>query len=710
MERVLERLRKYGIRAKQSKCAFLKPSVEYLGHRVDATGLHTTASKVEAVQKAPPPQNVQELRSFLGLVHYYGKFLPDLSTLLQPLNGLLKEDHQWVWSPKCTEAFQAAKELLSSAPVLAHYDPSVPLKMAGDASAYGIGAVISHVFADGKERPVAYASRTLSANERNYSQIEKEALALVFGVQKFHTYLYGRKFTLVTDHKPLTTVLGPKHGIPSMAAACLQRWALLLSAYTYDIEFKRTQDHANADGLSRLPQGERQPPSTNSAFVIGQIQALPVTAEMLEAATRQDPILSQLNRFIREGWPANTAEEYRPFKERQQELTTQGQVVLWGSRVIIPLKLRQVILEELHWNHPGVVRMKSLARSYLWWPGLDKELERYVQHCEACQTVRNAPAPAPLHPWLWPTKPWMRIHVDFAGPFQGKMYFILVDAHSKWPEVIPMSTTTSNQTIAVLRQLFAAHGIPQQLVSDNGPQFTSEEFATFCKMNGIKHIRCSPYHPSSNGQAERFVQTFKRAMTVSDNGKQSLSQRLWSFLLRYRCTPHSTTNQAPCDLFVGRRLRTRLDLLRPAQEDHVLNKQAQQKLHHDQHCRERDLEPGQGVMARNFRPGATWIPAVVRKKLGPLTYLVEQKEGKFCRRHVDHLRPYHSTTMEEAQPSEYETCPTMSTSDANVPTEETASATSAAGGPPRDAEQPPEESARRYPVRDRRAPERLMYT
>ena len=367
---------------------------------------------------------------------------------------------------------------------------------------------------------MVYASRTLSASEGNYSQIEKEALSLVFGIQKFHTYLYGRKFTLVTDHKPLTIVLGPKHGIPSMAAARFQRWALLLSAYTYKIEFKCTQDHANADGLSRLPQGKRQPPSTNSAFVIGQIQALPVTAEKLEAATRQNPILSQLIHFVREGWPTNTAEEYRPFKERQQELTTQGQVVLSGSRVIVPLKLKPVILEELHRNHPGVLRMKALARSYLWWPGLDGELEKYVQQCEAYQSVRNALAPAPLHPWLWPTKPWMCVHVDFAGPFQGKMYFIVVDAHSKWPEVIPMSTTTtSNQTIAVLRQLFAAHGLPQQLVSDNGPQFISEEFATFHKMNGIKHICCSPYHPSSNGQAEHFVQTFKRAMTVSDDGK-----------------------------------------------------------------------------------------------------------------------------------------------------------------------------------------------
>ena len=233
LECVLERLRKYGIRAKWSKCAFLKPSVEYLGHKVDATGLHTAPSKVEAVQKAPPPQNVQELRSFLGLVHYYGKFLPNLSTLLQPLNKLLKEDHQWVWPLECTKAFQGAKDLLSSAPVLAHCDPSLPMKMAGDASAYGIGAVISHVFPDGKERPVAYASRTLSASERNYSRIKKEVFSLVFRIQKFHSYLYGRKFTLVTDHKPLTTILIPKHGIPSMAAARLERWALLLSAYNY---------------------------------------------------------------------------------------------------------------------------------------------------------------------------------------------------------------------------------------------------------------------------------------------------------------------------------------------------------------------------------------------------------------------------------------------------------------------------------------------
>ena len=468
VEKVLERLKQYNIRAKKSKCAFLSPSVEYLGHKVDASGLHTTQSKVEAVNKAPQPRNVQELRSFLGLVHYYGKFIPNLSTLLHPLNRLLKDDCSWEWTEECARAFRAVKDLLASAPVLAHYDPSLPLKLAGDASAYGIGAVLSHVFPDGSEHPVAYASRTLSPTEQNYSQVEKEAQSLVFGVQKFHTYVYGRRFTLVTDHKPLTTLLGPKTGIRPMTAARLQRWALLLSAYSYEIEFKRTHDHANADGLSRLPQGDRQPPAIHSAFMIGQIQALPVTSERLETETRHDPILSQVHAFTRKGWPATTAEEFKPYRERQNELTTQGEVVLWGNRVVIPLKLRTRILEELHRSHPGITRMKALARSYLWWPGLDKDLEKCVKECSSCQEVRNAPAAATLHPWLWPAKPWQRIHVDFAGPFEGKMFLIVVDAHSKWPEVMEMSATTATHTIVELRKLFAAYGLPNSLFLTTG--------------------------------------------------------------------------------------------------------------------------------------------------------------------------------------------------------------------------------------------------
>lgn len=178
--------------------------------------------KLDAIIKAPEPTNVQELRSFLGLLNYYGKFIPNLSTIVHPLNRLLQHSTQWQWSEECQQAFKEAKETLTSSHILVHYDPSLPLRLAADASAYGVGAVISHLMPDGAEHPIAYASRTLSQSERNYAQLEKEALALIFGIKKFHQYLFGRKFTLITDHKPLMTILGPKKAIPPLAAARLQ--------------------------------------------------------------------------------------------------------------------------------------------------------------------------------------------------------------------------------------------------------------------------------------------------------------------------------------------------------------------------------------------------------------------------------------------------------------------------------------------------------
>ena len=169
-------------------------------------------------------------------------------------------------------------------------------------------------------------------------------------------------------------------------------------------------------------------------------------------------------------------------------------------------------MNKLHQTHPGITRMKAMARSYVWWPKFDTHLEDMVKSCTSCQSVKEAPPAAPLHPWIWPTKPWERIHVDFAGPFQNKMFLNVVNAHSKWPEVMQMTSTSAEQTIIVLRQLFASYGLPLQLVSDNGPQFTAIEFQCFLKGNGVKHIRCSPYHPSSNGLVEGFVRTFKQAM------------------------------------------------------------------------------------------------------------------------------------------------------------------------------------------------------
>ena len=301
---------------------------------------------------------------------------------------------------------------------------------------------------------------------------------LLIGVwcKKFHQYLYGHKFTLITDHKPLLAILGPKKGIPPLAAARLQRWSILLSAYNYDIQFKSTSAHANADGLSRLPISDNITPDQSvevSLFNVAQINCLPVTAQQIDRLTKSDPCLSKVLQYTRQGWPSTVPEELKPFKQRANEIITVGDCLLWGIRVI---KLQgdniKPILEL-------PVYIKAMARSYVWWPKLDTHLEDMVKSCTSCQSVKEAPPVAPLYPWIWSTKPWERIHVDFAGPFQNKMFLIVVDVHSKCPEVMQMTSTSAEQTIVVLRQLFDSYGLPLQLVSDNGPQFTAIEFQNF---------------------------------------------------------------------------------------------------------------------------------------------------------------------------------------------------------------------------------------
>ncbi len=289
LDKVLSRLQQHGVKVKKSKCEFLCKSVEYLGFKIDEKGLHPSESKVEAIVKAPAPTNISELRSFLGLLNYYGKFVPNLSTLLHPLHSLLQTNVKWQWSPQCAQAFDTCKQQLLSSKWLTHYDPKKILRLACDASPYGVGAVISHVLPTGEEHPIAFASRTLTASEKNYAQIEKEALSIVFGVKKFNKYLYGRKFHLLTDHKPLLAILGPKSAIPTLAALRMQRWALTLLAYDYDIEYRRSSDHANVDALSRLPcdststGGEEE-----TVFQVSHLEELPVCAKDIATETRRN--------------------------------------------------------------------------------------------------------------------------------------------------------------------------------------------------------------------------------------------------------------------------------------------------------------------------------------------------------------------------------------------------------------------------------------
>uniref|UniRef100_A0AAV2LVS7 ribonuclease H n=2 Tax=Knipowitschia caucasica TaxID=637954 RepID=A0AAV2LVS7_KNICA len=342
LHKVLQRLQDYGLRARRDKCEFFKPCITYCGHTIDAQGLHKCKEKINAVMKAPQPQDVQQLRSFLGFINYYHRFMPNLSTVLHPLNELLQAERKWKWTKECEQAFQEVKRLVTSETVLTHYDPSLPVKLACDASPYGIGAVMSHVMRDGTERPIAFASRSLSSAEKNYSQIDKEALGLVWGVKRFNQYLYGREFTLVTDHQPLVSIFNPHKAIPMTAAARMQRWALFLGGHRYKIEFKSTLNHANADGLSRLPldtaTGTKGDKESVAMFTLMQIESLPVTAEMIERETRKDATLSQVYKATQTGWAASERSFLAPYFQRRDELAIDSGCLMWGMRIIIPTK------------------------------------------------------------------------------------------------------------------------------------------------------------------------------------------------------------------------------------------------------------------------------------------------------------------------------------------------------------------------------------
>ena len=285
------------------------------------------------------------------------------------------------------------------------------------------------------------------------------------------------------------------------------------------------------------------------------------------------------------------------FFSRKDELTVHNGCLLRGMLVIVLSKLREQIRTDLHVGHIGVVKMKALARSLIWWPGLDAEIEAIASKCARCQEYKRAPPAAPIHPWEWLTRPWERIHIDFAGPFLNSMFLVAVDAHSKWPEVVQMRETNAERTIEVLRGIFSRTGVRSVLVSDNGPQFTSIEFARFTKGNGIKHVTSAPYHPSSNGLAERFVQSFKSAMKASKKDEGSVQTKLSNFLFAYRNAAHATTGESPAKLFIGRTLPSQLDLLKPNLEQHVKNKQF-------------DVANRRSSVLRTFEPGQTVIVRV----------------------------------------------------------------------------------------------------
>ena len=496
--------------------------------------------------------------------------------------------------------------------------------------------MLSH-YIDNHYRPIAFASCTLTPAQKNYSRLDKEAFSIVFGIKRFHQYLSGRKFTIITDYRPLLSLFAPDRPVPLHVAARLQRWSLVLQSYNYSIEYRNTTAQEDADSMSRLPLPETwEPPSNNVNCNFLENEGMSyVSSETIAKATAADPSLSRILQYTMTGWPHVVDPSLVTYKNKRDELTLEQGCLLWGVRVVVPAALQGKVLQELHETHPGMTRMKSIARSYVWWLNIDSDIEKTVRACPVCQATRANPPEAPVHPWCFPTGPWQRLHIDFKGPVLGRTYLVVVDAYSKYPEIVNMPITTATATIKVLREIFSRQGLPETIVSDNGPQFISEEFHNFCNNNGIIHRKSAPYKPSTNGQAERIVQVLKSAITRARITGEDIDTAVAKHMLIYRNTVHSTTRECPSMLLMKRKLRTRLDLLKPSVQRHVENKQ-NSSAERTASRYLRQFQRGDTVIVRNYGTGDKWLPGKISEVLGTRNYLVETG-GQLWKRHADQL-------------------------------------------------------------------------
>nr|XP_037279754.1 uncharacterized protein K02A2.6-like [Rhipicephalus microplus] len=565
LEQVLERIAEAGLKLNE-KCVFISSELSFLGHRVSAEGIAPLQIKIDAIINAPAPRDAATLRSFLGLAEYYSEFVPRLAKQVEPMRRLLRKDVHFDWDDAAKESFAGVKRLLASHKVFRMFDPTLPVIVATDASAYGLGAVLQQV--EGSHvRTVAFASRTLTETERKYSAGESEVLACLWACEKWHVYLWGRSFTLLTDHQALVALLSSRS--TGQRPLRIARWTTRLLRYDFKIQYRSGAHNQVADALSRLPV-----PDTEGGFHVDEEVVSLVTSsvhrENLQVATAEDDILRQVMQFIQSSWPTRKrfAAELTPYYEIRDELSVVDGLLLRTERVVVPAKLRDTFIQLAHESHPRIVKTKQRIREKYWWPCLDKHVEAAIRSCSACQasdkSVKNWQAP--LQPVPLPDRPWDKISIDIMGPFERapadcRFVIVIGDYFSRWPEIAFCSDTTSRTVINFLLAVFARKGYPTELVSDHGRQFTSSEFECFLADRGIKHFFSAVYHPQANGLVERFNRVLQSYIQLALLEQRPIKTTVIEYLGIYRATPHSATGISPAVLLHGRHMRTSLDVV-----------------------------------------------------------------------------------------------------------------------------------------------------
>ena len=608
---VLQRLQQAGLKLKPKKCELLQTEVKYLGHLVSSDGIATDPEKVEAIREWPRPTCVRDLQAFLGTAGYYRQYLPDFATVARPLHHLTSKGVEWRWTEEAQVAFDELRQRLIGAPVLGYPDPSLQYILDTDASDVGVGAVLSQI-QEGRERVVAYYSKTLSPAERNYCVTRRELVAVIKAMKHFRPYLYGQKFRLRTDHASLMWLCRRQE--PSHQIA---RWLELLSEFNYTVEHRKGSHHGNADGLSRrgcfnckqcerIEQRDGGPshqqlsteagPSPSSSKAEPLNWEFPASPEPIEEVARveQPPSPAELAKLQKEGSgpvalmyrATETGKELEPetldlggrelkqLHQRRHSLRINEEGVLqmrvcpqgiarWCT--VCPPGLRRTMVWQTHdMAHSGAGRTLSRLQLAWYWPGMTTEVRQVVRTCEVCQAAKSGGThPAGSRQRLFAGRPWQKVAVDLVGPMPetsrgNKWILVLMDHFTRWQDAIPLTDATAPVVASTLdERVFCYMGLPEQLHTDQGAQFESQLLAELCHLWRVTKTRTTPYHPQANGMVERnnrLLGDSLRAMLL-DRSQEDWDLVLPQIMRAFRGTPHTATGETPNLLMLGRELR-----------------------------------------------------------------------------------------------------------------------------------------------------------
>ena len=639
---LLQRCKDIGIRLNRSKSVFRTTSVTFLGHVVTEQGLGPDPQKIEAITNLPNPTDATEVQRLQGSVQYLARFLPRLSEIFEPLRRLTHKGTPWQWGHDQEKAMREVKQLLTTAPILSFYNPEKELTIQCDASKSGLGTTLLQ-----EGHPVAYASRALTKTEQRYAQIEKEALAIVFSLDRFHQYTFGRHVRIQTDHKPLETIVKkPLHRAPRRLQGMLMR----MLHYDIEVTWIKGKDMHLADLLSRayLPDTAGANDFDEVNMVTGPSMSEDRIKE-LKTHTHHDNYLQVLKSVIIQGWPDNKSQvedEAKPYFHIRDELSCQDGLLYRGERIVIPVSMRKQMKEMLHTSHLGVESTLRRARECMYWPGMNSDIKIYISACDACRTYERQNQKETLQSHDVPDRPWEKIGVDLFE-LDKKHYLITVDYFSNFWEIDRLHELTAPMVIKKLKGHFARYGIPNTVITDNGPQFTSEEFVNFRRKWDFDHLTISPRHSQSNGKAESAVKAAKRMLKKC---KKSHTDP-YAALMEIRNTPQQGIDSSPAQRLHGRRTRTTLpttsNLLQPRgtetlkeEKRKLKTQQRRQAKTYNRNAKDLTiLQKGDSVRLKPYKQSCTeWEKAVVKRRLDQRSYEIETEKGLRLRRNRRDLK------------------------------------------------------------------------